>query len=202
MSRIIRDDLSERLIHLTKGDGQTPLHALLTMMNTRKIKGGSGFIMGSHHCVCFSETPISAIGMIIAAEHQFFKYSAYGLIFKKSWVFANGGLAVIYQPRTDYDLLPDSKKHLHVSFDLTSNPTTDFTWEREWRVKCADLPFTPEDATVIVPSRTISDTLRKLYNQEIKKNIEQGKDEDVDVDPWHYTVLEDLGVTVKHDVPK
>jgi hypothetical protein len=179
---MIRDDLSNRLIHLTKGGGNEPFSNLLSILREKALHGGSGYIKGGHTCVCFSETPISKIGLIIANRHKDFKYKPYGLMFHKKWVFARGGLPVIYQPDADYDDLPEKKKHLHVRFDLNDKDTIDFSWEREWRVPTNSLEFSPDDVSVIVPTRDVVEGLRT-----------GGLDK-----CWHLVVLEDLGVEVHH----
>ena len=63
-------------------------------------------------------------------------------MFEKNWLFKRGGRPVIYQPESDFDLLPEDLRWRHVRFELTEEKVVDWTWEREWRVCCDDLAFT------------------------------------------------------------
>ncbi|WP_156649730.1 hypothetical protein [Methylobacterium sp. Leaf89] len=182
---MIRDDLSSKLIHLTKGEPEAALHNLLDILRDQALKGGTGYIMGAHQCVCLSEAPISKIGHLIANGFPRFKYRPYGVMFDKKWVYEQGGLPVIYQPAREYDVLPEEKKHLHVTYDLSGDAPVDFTWEREWRLKTDKMTFNPEDVTVIIPNRWVLNTIREVYVGDKP-------------DPLHYLVLEDLGIHVDH----
>ncbi len=195
MPTVFRDDLSDRLVHLTKGENNRPFETLVSILNDRALRGGTGFIKGKHTCVCFSEAPLSKLPQILSTPHDDVKYKPYGVMFEKSWIFARGGRPVIYQPDSDYALLPDSKKHLHVRFELGREYAVDHTWEREWRVSVDRLEFGPDDATVIVPTRIISDALKEAYT-------DNPTDTATDVVglrstyPWHVVALEDLGVPI------
>jgi hypothetical protein len=184
----MRDDLSDKLVHLTKGTGDDPCkhraEALLTLghiVNDGKLKGGTGFIKGGHKCVCFSEAPISKLSYIIAGEGQSaFKYQPYGVIVDKKWLFQKGGRPVIYGPDLDYDRLPGEMKYRHVRFSLSDSHSIDHTSEREWRIQTEELDITPEEVTLVVPDRKAKDTfIRKFGNS------------------WHFVVLSDLGVNIK-----
>lgn len=104
---IIRDDLSDRLVHLTKGE--EAFETFVHILNDKALKGGNGFIKGGHKCVCFSEAPISKLPQVLSTPHDTIKYRPYGFIFTKRWVFEKGGRPVIYQPDGDYDILPLEK---------------------------------------------------------------------------------------------
>jgi len=179
---IVRDDLSDRLVHLTKGP--QAFENFVNILNTRTILGGTGYIKGNYRCVCFSEAPISKLPQILAMPHETVKYRPYGFIFHKNWVFSAGGRPVIYQPDPDFAKLPEEKRHLHVRFWLSDKYSVDHTWEREWRIKTDALKFTPAEVTVLVPTRDISDRIKQAWVL----------DDQEDAYPWHHVVLEDLGV--------
>lgn len=199
MTAIIRDDLSDRLVHLTKGEGADALKTFLKIVNERVLLGGSGYIKGGFKCVCFSEAPISKLPQILATPHDAIRYRPFGFLFKKAWVFARGGLPVIYQPDPDFKKLPDEKKHLHVRFYL-GDYSIDHTWEREWRIRTDRLEFTPANVTLLMPTRAVSDALRKLHFDKETKALESGEVADRSLYPWHHVVLEDLGVPVPNSV--
>lgn len=191
---VIRDDLSDRLVHLTKGDD--PLTLFVKILHDRALLGGTGFIKGGHRCVCFSEAPISKLPQILATPHDRVKYRPYGFIFTKKWVFEKGGRPVIYQPDPDYALLPASKQHLHVRFWMSDQYTIDHTWEREWRIKTDRLEFSPDDVTLLVPTRQVSDALKEHWV------AQHSADCSARPYPWHDIVLEDLGIAIPDYVPE
>lgn len=190
---VIRDDLSDRLVHLTKGED--PFATFVKILNDSALLGGTGFIKGGHRCVCFSEAPVSKLPQILATPHETVKYRPYGFIFRKRWVFEKGGRPVIYQPDPDYALLPPAKQHLHVRLWMSDQYTIDYTWEREWRIKTDRLDFTPEDVTLLVPTRQVSDALKEFWSAQRVAAVSN------EAYPWHTVVLEDLGVEIPDYVP-
>jgi hypothetical protein len=182
----MRDDVSDKLVHLTKGTGsdaakhrEEAAAILVNILDQRKLVGGTGFIKGSHKCVCFSEAPIGKLAHILAIkENEKFKYQPYGIIVGKRWLFEKEGRPVIYGPDADYAILPDTMKHRHVRFDL-GKQDIDYTWQREWRIKTDTLQIAPPDVTVVVPDRSA------------KEAFAGGGFTD-----WHYIALSDLGVKI------
>jgi hypothetical protein len=183
----MRDDVSDKLVHLTKGTSDDPqLHPeeaeanLSSILTQKTLLGGRGFIKGSHRCVCFSEAPISKLSHILASRNdRDFKYQPYGVIVSKRWLFEEGGRPVIYGPDRDYKKLPDEMKYRHVRFWLSDEYSVDHTSEREWRIKTNKLKISPEEVTIVVPDRKSKDKFIKLGHTE-----------------WHYIALSDLGVQI------
>ncbi|RYY73302.1 MAG: hypothetical protein EOO52_18010 [Gammaproteobacteria bacterium] len=183
----MRDDVSNKLVHLTKGIGEDPkkhreeaFRILEKILGEKTLKGGTGFIRGGHRCVCFSEAPITKLSHILATKenNRNFKYQPYGIMVEKKWLYQKNGRPVIYGPSDDYELLPDAMKHRHVCFSLEKQEV-DYTWEREWRVKTEELTIEPADVTIVVPNRIAKDSFF----------VAGYKD-------WHYIVLSDLGVKI------
>ena len=148
---MIRDDLSSRLIHLTRGETQVAADTFRTIIEERKLLGGSGCIKGEFKCACFSEAPLSKLTQILAnpTPHGM-RYKPFGVMVQKEWLFNQGGRPVIYQPDGEYDLLHDSQRYRHVRYEP---PDVDFTWEREWRIQKDELILDPSETTLIVPTR-------------------------------------------------
>jgi len=184
----MRDDLTNKLVHLTKGtnDDRTKhredaIRNLQSILCGKQLLGGTGFIKGGYKCVCFSEAPIGKLSHLLAEKDQgVFKYQPYGVMVDKTWLYRLGGRPVIYGPELDFSKLPDEMKYRHVRFWLGQDYTIDHTWEREWRIKIDALPITPDDVTIVVPDRITKDVF-----------AEQFKD-----DNWHFMVLNDLGVSI------
>lgn len=144
-------------------------------------------IKGEHKCVCLSEAPISAIGMILdnPKSHKF-RYQPVGLTLDKKWFFEQGGRPVIYQPESEYSDLPNKLQYRHVSFDPTREPTPiDFTWEREWRLNAEHLELDPTKCSIIIPKRQWI----KEINDYFKRKEIRGE--------WTFLALEDLGFDVE-----
>jgi hypothetical protein len=83
----------------------------------------------------------------------FSAYAPFGVMVPKRWLFALGGRPVIYQPDDEYDVLPDSVKWRHVRYDPDAQPPVDFTWEREWRIRAAELAIDPATAAIVVAEK-------------------------------------------------
>lgn len=189
---MIRNDLSNQLIHLTKGQSDDlgirnteAFQNLKTILGMNTLLGGTGFIKGSIPCVCFSEAPVHQIAHLLAQKNESgtqFKYSPYGVMVSKNWVFGKGGLPAIYGPDAQYDTLPEEMRHRHIRYELHSNYSIDHSWEREWRIKTELLEINPDIATIIVPNRSAKQEIDALFS---------GK--------WHSLVLSDLGVVPAND---
>jgi len=83
-------------------------------------------------------------------------------MFDKQFVFGAGGRPVIYQPEVEYALLHADQRWRHVRYDP---PHVDFTWEREWRVRCNSLAVEPTTAVIIVPNGDWLDILHAEHGE-------------------------------------
>lgn len=199
---MIRDDLSDKLIHLIRGDSiEEAFSKFQSILNEGRLRGGTGYIKGGYRCVCFTETPISKLGYVLAnPDVANMRYRPMGIMLDKKWVFEQGGRPVIYQPTSDYEKLPEDLRYRHVCLELDRpGKPVDLTWEREWRLHKDELPLPPESTTVILPKRYWRDVLIELHMHAIQENVQvQGKEAALAVVPypWHVIVLEDLGIPI------
>ncbi len=160
----MRKDISDYLIHFTKDSSEiSAIYHLNSMLEHQTIFGGNGHIRGGHLCVCFSEAPLDAVRNGLVNSKYYSKYSGYGIMVKKDWLFRLGGRPVIYGPSEELDELPSSWQWRTVKFSPISNPPIDFTWEREWRINTAELLFNSEDVSVIVPDLKGAHKIYDLY---------------------------------------
>jgi len=121
----VRLDISPYVVHFTGGASyEDALTNLLLMIGEGRIVGGAGLIRGGYRCVCFTEAPLPAIADGFVNEKAFTRYSPFGLMFDKTWLFARGGRPVIYQPDADYVALPEDMRWRHVRYEP---PQIDFT---------------------------------------------------------------------------
>jgi len=196
---VIRDDLSTKLIHFTKGSVEEATSSFYSILNQRKIVGGVGGIKNESRCVCFTESPIGKFSYVLAEPELFkFPYAPLGIMVDKGWLYEKGGRPVIYQSDEEYDLLHDLHKYRHKSYDPLKN--IDFTWEREWRIKVDELKLEPQKTTLIVPDRGWVDSFKDKHTNQVRaQTMIFGENGWLMVDEfiWHFIALEDLGVNIK-----
>lgn len=162
-----REDISDKLIHFTKGETlESAYETIRTIINESRLIGGSGFIKGGHICVCLSEAPLAALEHGLLNSSAYSRYSPFGIVFEKRWIFEQGGRPVIYQPDSEYDALPESHKWRHVRYEPNAEEPKDFTWEREWRILTEELNFNPSVAAVVVPDRDWAERLIAEHDSE------------------------------------
>jgi hypothetical protein len=199
-TQVIRDDLSQKLIHLTRGENdQKAANVFLSIIQERRLRGGTGCVKGGFRCVCFSEAPVSKLAHILANRPAHgMRYSPFGVMLDKSWLFSRGGRPVIYQTDGEYELLHETQKFRHVRYDPTSG--VDFSWEREWRLRIDTLALDPEDTTLVVPTRTWEKWFLDRHTAMLSRRalVTQGfvGPSGVSEFSWHFIVLQDLGVEI------
>lgn len=200
---MVRDDVSDRLVHLTRGDtDQSAADAFMSIVEQRLLRGGTGCIKGGYRCVCFSEAPVGKLTYILAnpSAHGM-RYKPFGVMVPKTWLFEQGGRPVIYQPDAEFDLLHDDQRFRHVRYEPG---TVDFTWEREWRIQIDELALDPAACTLVVPNREWERwALRRHTAMLSRRALVTGMigPRSVSDFPWHFIVLEDLGVEVSSVSP-
>ena len=191
---MIRDDLSEKLVHLTRGE--TDQAAADAFVSILKLLGGTCDIRGDYRCVCFHETPISKLATILAicGPHGM-RYKPFGIMIDKGWLFERGGRPVIYQPNSEFELLHESQRFRHVRYE--PNDGVDHSWEREWRICTDALRLEPNEATLVVPNRAWEKWLWDRHTAMLRRRSGVTGSigpRSVSDFPWHFIVLEDLGV--------
>jgi len=194
---MIRGDLSNRLIHLTKGntiDEASP--NFFQIINQGKLIGGTGYIRGGYSCVCFSKAPISVLSQVLSIPSVHgMRYAPLGVMVQKQWLFEKGGRPVIYQADEQFELLPEELKYRHVRYE--PHRGIDHTWEREWRIHTQELFLDAATATFVVPTREWEEQFKEEHaNNQRAMALALGDNGWIGVEKfrWHFIVLEDLGV--------
>ncbi|QWP75900.1 hypothetical protein J5226_20175 [Lysobacter sp. K5869] len=199
---MIRDDLSDKLVHLVRGDTVgDAFKKFQSIIREGRLRGGNGYIKGGYKCVCFTDTPISKLGYVLAnPDPKKMRYRPIGIMVDKKYVFEAGGRPVIYQPDIDFEKLPDALRYRHVRFELDRpEGAVDFTWEREWRLRADELTLPRDSTTVVLPNRDWRDILVEDHITRIQDEVRQlGSDAALAIEayPWHIIVLEDLGIPI------
>lgn len=171
-----RKDLSSRLIHFTKNTEETDAFSnLKSILYSGIIYGTSTLIKGGYNCVCFSETPINCISNGLVNNDCYSKYSPFGIMVDKDWLFSLGGRHVIYETESEYSFLVEENRWRHMTYDLLHIPPIDFTWEREWRIKTDKLILNPEYCSIVVPSNYFAQHLIDEFNYNEDIHVEQLK---------------------------
>jgi len=200
---MIRDDISDKLIHLTRGDtDQIAADTFRLILEQRTLRGSSGCIKGGYTCVCFSEAPISQLSRILARPSPHgMRYKPFGIMVNKDWLFTRGGRPVIYQLDSEFALLTESQRYRHVRYEPGS---VDFTWEREWRIWTHGLPLESDQTTVVVPTRKWEEWFQGQHTAMLSRRAMLTGfigPKSVSKQPWHFVVLEDLGVPIDSVAP-
>lgn len=160
--------MSDLLIHFTSGESlEDAFDRFRTIVSECRLIRGTGMIRGSYPCVCFSEAPLPMPNGLVN-QGFYSRYKPFGLLFDKRWIFEQGGPPAIYQANAEFDVLPDSLKWRHVTYEP---PRIDFTWEHEWRICCDELPFDPGVAKLVLPSE---DYLRVLVSDHEERQDHKG----------------------------
>ena len=163
----MRDDLSNKLIHFTKGTDQDAADVFLKIITEKRLLGGTGYIKGGYRCVCFTESPIGKLAHILANRKTYnFNYAPFGIMVDKLWLWERGGRPVIYQSDKEFDLLNNLQKYRHKIYEPDRN--IDFTWEREWRIQTQELMLDPPKTTIVVPNRMWVNHLVEEYMEKIR----------------------------------
>lgn len=195
---MIRDDLSNRLIHLTKGSFEQAESVFNTIIQEKSLRGSSTDIRGGHKVICFSEAPLSKLGLILANPNaKSMRYMPFGFMFEKDYLFSLGARPVIYQPNEEFDLLHEAQQFRHVKFEPENG--IDWTWEREWRLQADQLSLEAANVTLIVPDREWVKKAQQAHHQDLEVlsialdgfgPMVKGPFE------WHFISLSDLGFTI------
>lgn len=149
-----RPDISDKVIHFTKAPTyEDALGVLLTIVGEGRLLGGTGMIRGGYRCVCFTEAPLPAVASGLVNGGSFTRYSPFGIMFEKNWVYQRGARPVVYQPDLEFTQLPEEMRWRHVRYEPAGTPPVDFSWEREWRLHSDELLFSANDAVLVVPTQ-------------------------------------------------
>jgi hypothetical protein len=188
-----RSDISRWLIHFTKGTSiEGAFLRLRKIISESTLLASGNLIRGGYPCICFSEAPLPSLVQGLVNPAHYSKYSPFGVMVSKQWLFERGGRPVIYQPDDEYAALPESHKWRHVRYEP---PTIDFSWEREWRIHCESLSFDCHVAAIVVQDDCWAKRLIEEHEWEQQLFIEQYRlvlDEDTArlyYEPFQWRVL-------------
>ena len=172
---VSRIDISPDLIHFTSGENyEDAFKRLQNIVDERRLIAGTRCIKGKYACVCFSEAPLITLPGGLVNEQYYSGYSPFGIMVSKQWLFPQGGRPVIYESDQEYDDLSETHRWRHVRYELRENfYPIDFTWEREWRIRCDHLEFNETSAKIVVPDRTWAMRLIEKHGAEQDYRVAQ-----------------------------
>src|SRR2546423_6715623 len=160
-----RPDISDKVIHFTQGTTyEGALESLLTIVGEGRLRAGNRMIRGGYNCVCFTEAPLPALAGGLVNSGSFGRYSPFGIMFEKVWLYARGARPVIYQSDNEFGALPQDMRWRHVRYEPDAIPPIDFTWEREWRLFSNELTFAPAEAAIVVPDQDSEAFIRDIWD--------------------------------------
>lgn len=167
MTRTQRADITDKLVHFTSGNSyEDAFSNLCNILNERRIRGSHIRIKGGYSCICFTEAPLVSLADGLVNSKAYSRYSPFGILFEKRWIFEQGGRPVIYQPDAEYVHLPEYMRWRHVRYEPTTDPQVDFTWEREWRIERDELLLEPAHAAVVLPDVGWANRLRATHDEQ------------------------------------
>lgn len=166
-----RPDISDKLVHFTSGASEDDAFTnLCSIIQDGAIRGSDGMIKGGYRCVCFTEAPLAALGRGLLNLSAFSSYQPFGVIYDKTHVYRQGGRPVIYQSDEEFFVLPDELRWRHMRYEPIVIPPaehpTDFTWEREWRVRCDSFPALPHLAGLVLPTNVWVNRLLQAHHEQ------------------------------------
>jgi len=167
-----RTDICDYLIHFTKNDpvtGNSGFEKLQIIMTTGFLIGSSNLIRNSYKCVCFSEVPLEQMPGGLVNPDYYSRYSPFGIMVGKKWLYEQGGRPVIYEHDSEFEMLPETHRWRHVRYEPGE---IDFTWEREWRVRIERLAIDPSVAAIVVPDMSWAQALYDLHAKMVRQDIE------------------------------
>jgi hypothetical protein len=142
----LRSDLSEWLVHFTKGPKGHPEAKLRSILGEKAIRSWQ-----QPPVVCFTEAPLGQFTILfdkLLSRYDDPMLAPYGIAVRKQWLFLQGGRPAIYGLPKERDDLPQGMRWRHV----TLSPACDFTWMREWRINTDYLELDPKDTLVVLPN--------------------------------------------------
>jgi len=115
---------------------------------SRSFRNGKATVYGGDPVVCFTEMPFINFIQYVKERDDRYCFTEYGIALLKKEVFENNGRPVISGLSNDNkfkfedekrriiqpDILPYKEQYRYVRLDLING--TDWTHEREWRIKC------------------------------------------------------------------
>ncbi|SDC48019.1 hypothetical protein SAMN02799630_00217 [Paenibacillus sp. UNCCL117] len=164
-----RSDLTGRLTHLTRPSKNLDLNGisfedinllavdnLINILTEKKLNGSSreGYVIGSNKAVCFQDTPLYALVQNVEHERkrrdvnarEKLRYCGVGISFIKPDMYHFYGARQVFYEETEVakSILPPEEwwRIVDNEYKLTGNDwdITDWTHEREWRVR-GDMEF-------------------------------------------------------------
>jgi hypothetical protein len=90
-----RPDISDELIHfMRRATADDAFNRFRRMIEERRVPGGNRTIKGGFRWVCCTEAPLPSLKKGLVNPENFSRYSPFGIMFNKSWVFSQGGRPV------------------------------------------------------------------------------------------------------------
>jgi len=140
-----RLDHSSDLIHFTRDsedwDFDKSYSQFYDIIQQRVLKPSAYKRLGKISSLCFTEAPYRCLTDKCELNPKYFeRYSPFGVLYPKDYIYDLGGLPVIYSPKREFEENNNLTNWRTVSFDPIKKYGTfrDYTWEREWRIQPAN----------------------------------------------------------------
>ena len=213
--RLVRRDMSDMLFHFTRAPDTNRTEnglmrvgsvyctasaaGVLKKILTESCLVGTGTWTAGVACVCFTEAPIQefaaifSLVQIAASLAQRPRYEPYGIAVTKEWFFRQGGRPVIYERPSEFSSFSESQQYRLVPYDPEVG--TDFTWEREWRIRTDHLRLDPMNTLVVVPTANEAFEFVSYFAENPADWADPGTSSNVDV-AGEYRIAQWLAVSL------
>lgn len=180
-----RIDHSNDLIHFTKDKNKwnysESYKTFFKIVSEGFLKESSYLRLGNIPSICFTEASYMALTKDGKLNDKYFsRYSPFGFMFTKVYIFGMGGRPVIYSPDYEFERDNDKTNWRTVSYYPAGSKGglyRDFTWEREWRIKPSKgtLKVDWGEVVLVFPSLAWAEKFRNdlhsKYDQEFNTKV-------------------------------
>ncbi|MFV7233894.1 hypothetical protein [Flavobacterium sp. ZB4R12] len=181
-----RIDHCSNIIHFTRGknnplDYEEAYLSFKRIIKYKTLNSGNGMILGKHKCICFTEIPAKCLTINGTLDKKYFsRYTPFGFQLTKKDIYNLNGRPVIYSHRDEYNL-EENNPNLNwrfVTYDPNKEGRSDFTWEREWRIKNDCIKLDNEKVKLVFPNmgwinRFITEHEKEYHNLSLDDDCEK-----------------------------
>lgn len=181
--KTLRADLSDWLIHFTKGRNDEAYKKLVSILREG--------IKGYGRPICFTESPIIEFSKLfkLFSAYPNPRFAPFGIAIRKEKLFELGGRPAIYLKNSEKKYLNQKIQYLHVTYDPKQ---WDFSWQREWRINKECLNLHKEDCVIIVQDETYAEDFLDFVINVYREESGEISTEIVFQFDWYYIALDEI----------
>jgi hypothetical protein len=151
------------LTHFTRASrGASAMDNLVSILAARVIRGGRRMVRAGAPAVCLFDLPFAELRTVLARRNRR-RYEPFGIAVERRYAFRMGARPVVYlPPREARAVLAPGEFWRVVNIDYDRAPATDWSFEREWRLR-GDLPLEAARCAALVESWRDADEIYERF---------------------------------------